>query len=411
MSRWLWLGWALVSVPSAWAFCGFYVAQEPNSLFNQSSKVVLLRDGDRTVMTMANDIHGDAQEFGLVVPVPTVIEQGMVTVGDAAAIDRLDQYSVPRLARYVDRDPCAPPAPRSNVLTREFLRRIPTGRSYQTAVTMASGVTVERRYSVDEFDIEVVTARTGATLARWLEERGYAVPAGASSILDSYLRQDMHFFLAKVDAERHAERDETWVRPLTVRYESPRFGVPIRLGTVNARGAQDLLVYVISEHGRVETTNYRTVRMATNLELPFEVAEDGRFAEVYQDMFDARVRLERMRTAMLELAWPLNVKCDPCSGDVPTPRDLLAFSGGEASPWLYRTAFLTRLHLRYDAWTFPEDPVFQETPDRRPWQVRFTVHQPYTGPSRCEAYDAYAERVQAREEEAARTLAWLTGTP
>ena len=41
--------------PSASAFCGFYVAKADTELFNQSSKVALVRDGDRTVITMAND--------------------------------------------------------------------------------------------------------------------------------------------------------------------------------------------------------------------------------------------------------------------------------------------------------------------------------------------------------------------
>ena len=41
------------------AFCGFYVAKADTRLFNQASQVVLVRDGDRTVLTMANDFRGD----------------------------------------------------------------------------------------------------------------------------------------------------------------------------------------------------------------------------------------------------------------------------------------------------------------------------------------------------------------
>ena len=35
--------------PSANAFCGFYVAKADTDLFNSSSKVALVRDGNRTV--------------------------------------------------------------------------------------------------------------------------------------------------------------------------------------------------------------------------------------------------------------------------------------------------------------------------------------------------------------------------
>src|SRR5262245_23625031 len=39
----------------AWAFCGFYVGKADTQLFNDSSQVALVRDGDRTVLTMSND--------------------------------------------------------------------------------------------------------------------------------------------------------------------------------------------------------------------------------------------------------------------------------------------------------------------------------------------------------------------
>ena len=39
---------------AARAFCGFYVAMADTSLFNRASQVVLVRDGNRTVITMAN---------------------------------------------------------------------------------------------------------------------------------------------------------------------------------------------------------------------------------------------------------------------------------------------------------------------------------------------------------------------
>ena len=58
--------------PSAWAFCGFYVAKADSRLYNQASQVILARDGNRTVLTMANDYQGDVKDFALVVPVPVV---------------------------------------------------------------------------------------------------------------------------------------------------------------------------------------------------------------------------------------------------------------------------------------------------------------------------------------------------
>ena len=54
--------------PLASAFCGFYVTQADSELFNEASQVVLVRDGDRTVLTMANDFKGEAEDFAIVIP-------------------------------------------------------------------------------------------------------------------------------------------------------------------------------------------------------------------------------------------------------------------------------------------------------------------------------------------------------
>jgi hypothetical protein len=91
---------------TAQAFCGFYVAKADTSLFNRASQVVLVRDGKRTVLTMANDFEGDVKDFAVVVPVPTFIERDQINVGDKAVIDHLDAYTSPRLVEYFDPDPC-----------------------------------------------------------------------------------------------------------------------------------------------------------------------------------------------------------------------------------------------------------------------------------------------------------------
>ena len=52
-------------------------------------------------------------------------------------------------------------------------------------------------------------------------------------------------------------------------------------------------------------------------------------------------------------------------------------------------AYVTRLHVRYDAQTFPEDIVFMETKDRGNFQGRYVLRHPFTGPMRCEAGETY----------------------
>jgi hypothetical protein len=97
----------VLSTRVALGFCGF-VAKADTQLFNKASKVALVRHDGKTVMTMANDYRGDPQEFALVVPVPTFLEQDQIHVGDRVLLDHLDAYSAPRLVEYFDENPCRP---------------------------------------------------------------------------------------------------------------------------------------------------------------------------------------------------------------------------------------------------------------------------------------------------------------
>src|SRR6478735_1298884 len=97
----------LCFAPAAWAFCGFYVAKADTKLYNKASQVVMARDGDRTVLTMANDFQGEVKDFAMVVPVPTVLQKEQVHVAEPKIIERLDAFSAPRLVEYFDSDPCA----------------------------------------------------------------------------------------------------------------------------------------------------------------------------------------------------------------------------------------------------------------------------------------------------------------
>jgi len=50
--------------------------------------------------------------------------------------------------------------------------------------------------------------------------------------------------------------------------------LPIRLGTLNARGDQDLFVYALTREGQVETTNYRTQKIPSGQELPVYIKDE-----------------------------------------------------------------------------------------------------------------------------------------
>src|SRR4029450_8849332 len=130
------------------------------------------------------------------------------------------------------------------------------------------GVTIEATYTVGEYDILILSAKESSGLATWLTQNGYKIPPGAAPVLASYLAQNMRFFVAKVNIGEQAKLGFNYLRPLQIAYESPKFMLPIRLGTLNAEGTQELFVFTLTNKGRVETTNYRTVRLPSDVEIP-----------------------------------------------------------------------------------------------------------------------------------------------
>jgi hypothetical protein len=415
-------GW-LGSGPALLGFCGFYVAKADTKLFNKASQVVLVRQDDRTVLTMSNDFKGDLRAFAVVVPVPTVLQKDQIHIGDKALLDHIDAYSAPRLVEYFDENPC-----RRAVYDFAVPRTMPDvagGKAAAADRARSLGVTIEAQYTVGEYDILILSAQQSNGLETWLRENGYRIPAGASSVLSSYIKQNLKFFVARVNLQEQAKLGYSMLRPIQVAYESPRFMLPIRLGMVNADGAQELFIYALTRKGRVEATNYRTVKLPTGMDLPLYVK--NRFPDFYKAMFSHQVQEENMSTIFTEYAWDMGW-CDPCAADPLSSEELRSlgvFWLGEASeprlpgasqgrlPLPIRPrpqdVYITRLHVRYDKTHFPEDLVFQETADRSNFQARYVLRHAWNGETACEQATRYRSELPQRREREAQNLAALTG--
>ena len=397
---------------SASAFCGFYVGKADTKLFNKASEVAIARHDNKTVLTMANDFRGEVKEFAMVVPVPTVLEKEQIHIGDPAVLKHMADYSAPRLVEYFDENPCL----RNELMERKMdaMKSMAPAAAPSRERDRVLGVTVEAQYTVGEYDILILSAQESAGLETWLSENGYRIPNGASSVLHSYLKQGMKFFVAKVNLGEQAKLGLTHLRPLQIAFESPKFMLPIRLGTVNADGAQELFIYFLTKQGRVETTNYRTVRLPEPQEIPLYVKD--KFGDFYRDLFTQQVKRESERGVFLEYAWDMNW-CDPCAANPLSAEELrglgvfwqenvgrIGRGMGQA-----QNVYLTRLHVRYDAAHFPEDLVFQETSDRANFQTRYILRHAWTGSDECAAATAYRQQLRERYEREAQTLATLTG--
>jgi MYXO-CTERM domain-containing protein len=396
----------LLAVPDrAAAFCGFYVSGADAKLYNNATQVVLMRDGTRTVLSMQNNYQGPPQDFAMVVPVPVVLQEADVKTLERSVFDRVDQLAAPRLVEYWEQDPCPPPPPRER-RTRYKSREMMSASPADAMDGAGYGVRIEAKFAVGEYQILILGAEDSTGLDRWLRANNYKIPVGAAEVLRPYVQAGQKFFVAKVDVKKVSfdAKGQAQLSPLRFHYDSDTFALPVRLGLLNARGKQDLIVHVLARQIRYEMANYDNVAIPSNLEVTDNTRQN--FPGFYAALFD-RV-LERHPSAVVtEYAWASGT-CDPCPTPPLEPSELMVLGadvmpdlGGSPNPGEF---VLTRLHARYGAENLGEDLVFRAGPpivggregggpgnneegatvtDYNNFQARYIIRHPWTGPIKC----------------------------
>lgn len=402
-----------LSVIQVRAFCGFYVAKADTKLFNNKSEVILVRDGDRTVITMSNDFKGDVRDFAMVVPVPVVLEEKNIRVVDRTIFDKLDAYSAPRLVEYYDNNPCMPVYAEDRKDGWLFSSERVT-EELELLVDKEEddlGVTIEAQYTVGEYDILLLSAKESKGLKTWLTQNDYQIPRTAEEVLEPYIKNQMKFFVVKVDLDAKQGKFD-YLNPIQIEFESDKFMLPIRLGMANADGAQDMVVYAFTKQGRVECTNYRTVKIPTDRHIPLFV--QAKFGEFYKDLYDRAYLNEAGNAVFLEYAWNVSpnagVKCDPCVSPPPIFQDFAEAGVNWARDMSAASqVFFTRMHVRYTRNKFPQDLQFQVTPNKENFQARYILTHPAEGDFSCDEGQQYLEDLAIRRKKEVDELAALTG--
>jgi hypothetical protein len=113
----------------------------------------------------------------------------------------------------------------------------------------------------------------------------------------------MKFFVAKVDRKEHSKQGATYLRPLQIAFESDHFMLPIRLGTINANGPQELFIFMLTRNGRVKTANYQTSNLPSDVAVPLFVKRE--FGDFYRSLFDHQVAFVHRHLPIIKRKLPL----------------------------------------------------------------------------------------------------------
>jgi hypothetical protein len=411
------VAFAMSTAAHADAFCGFYVGGADAKLFNNATQVVLMRDGTRTVLSMANNYQGPPSNFAMVVPVPVVLQKENVKTLTKDVFAHVDQLGAPRLVEYWEQDPCEQHRWRKEDAYKKGAP-VPSMAPRSAAKPADLGVTIEAQFTVGEYDIVILSAKDSGGLDTWLRQESYKIPDGAEPYLKPYVQAGSKFFVAKVDAAKvKFVNGMAELSPLRFHYDSDSFSLPVRLGLMNSNGTQDLIVTILAKGQRYEVANYPNATIPTN----FDVAEPARnqFGAFYAALFDRT--LEKIPKAIVtEYSWDAQ-SCDPCPSPPLSPSELAVLGadslpGSDASPndvpvrrgrgFYGGGGFtMTRLHARYAKDSLGEDLVFRTaepitggrevrdgkgalehgftTASTNNFQGRYAIRHPWTGAITC----------------------------
>jgi hypothetical protein len=350
----LWAG------PAA-AFCGTYVGSPGVELTNQTSQVIIARQGSRTTLTLANDYQGDATDFAMLIPVPAVMAEEDIRTVSPELFQRFDNYSAPRLVTYECED-------FSWEDDMDSSGGMDGGGGDDGAEEAPSSVVVEAEYAVGIYDIVILSSSDSSDLIEWLAENGYGADPQAEEMLGEYIDDGQLFFAAKVDLEEVSD-EGSFLEPLQFSYESDAFALPVRLGTLNSPGEQDVVMYILTDtdDGKVGISNYPMVEIED--ECMVDVYAEGGVDNYYGTKFADAYGEEDGAAWMVEYAWATG-SCDPCPTEPPSNEELEQ-AGYAGDRW---DSYFTRLRVRYTPEAATQDIMLYTAGYMDNEQIRYILY-------------------------------------
>lgn len=388
-------------------------------------QIVVARDGDTSIETVLAP-GAAAPGTSIVIPVAGAISAESVTLVGADALSHLDAYTAPRLARYNDANPCAPPV--------DFQFRVAPPPPFRNGAAVASAPVARDTTQANPSggagasSVRVVAIENHDALARWLTNETRPLPPRGRTRLERLATRGGSLVVLDTPVAAAPALAPIAVR---IRHTGRELWLPFRLGNATTDGdvgadglASKLLLHVLTRTGVASVNGRANATMASGSSLPAFVQHD--FARFYAAAFDHASRRGEPGTAWLEYAGDTGY-CDPCVADpVPTTelgalgaawaepaRDSSASGRVSLAPEAHtggaRNVFISRYRLVLGTEHDDAPVALDESAAQRGTQVRFVVRYPFTGPTTCPQAGTYRDKLAHREADARKALTALTG--
>ena len=143
-----------------------------------TQKAIILHDTGREDVLLQVKYEGPLEEFGWLIPVPSVPK---VEKGSMEAFYELSQ------------------------LTQSHFGTLYTAGTLSTRSSHDESVKVIEIKTVGAYEVAVVSAQDSGSLARWLKANDYSIPEGKAGIVDEYIRRRWYFVATRIQLNKGVE--------------------------------------------------------------------------------------------------------------------------------------------------------------------------------------------------------------
>lgn len=385
------------------ALNAIYLTEPTKAVDHKPSVMVVSRDENRTVVTLAPRFSYDGTKLGILVPVPNISSKTQIRFANPEFVAEAMRFTSPRFNYYNDGDIC-----------------VDGQKSLEDRLDVKKSDILPFTFDyVDAPDIRIIKSDELAEkpLGEILKEAGFSADKVYDDVLASYKAANVEFVLLTLN---QALVDDQTIPPLQIAYESDNFTLPLGLSAMTGGAAQDLTLIFISRDGLVQPKSVGFKKMPTDLDIPLFVKSD--FAAAYNDIFGQAVTADNFQSAFLEfsgdVAWCPNCK-DSNALDRSDLRALGAWWVDRLNVHKTKTAakpkaaptnvYMTRMHIRHTNKTLQGGTEFVSTKDKSRFQVAFNMHQPFVKAVTCEDGRLYQLNLPKSYEAQIYNYAALTG--
>jgi MYXO-CTERM domain-containing protein len=332
----------------AHAFGGVLVGSEGDVLLSKHSQIVVARNGNQTTLTLAPGYVGDASRLAFIVPLPDVIDASAVTTPDPGLLDRLDANAAPRLVKHdcgdfyyvgdslrTDGCGCGP----GEVVQTRVQLDVPLPPQQVSAIHFPYQATSAT------WTVNTLTEVESDDVTGYLDALGFSLAQETIETLTALSTDSPGFVVAQIDLGSAPEA-QVLLPPLQISYEAFTFQLPLTLGSANADGTQELLIYGIGafDEGQLGIGNLNQHELGSENDCLVAEEDAAQLTSFYEDTLDSL--LQTGPSWVTEFAFGRG-ECSCEESDYLSDEDVAAMGfAGVADD-----AFLTRLRVRY----IPED--------------------------------------------------------